>query len=42
MVLFPIFAFYTYIFVGNTGQVNVFYDVREQKKRPFYAIKTRS
>ena len=34
--------FSMFFFKGNVGQENVFYDILEQKKYPFQAIKTRS
>ena len=34
--------FSNYNFFTNIGQENVFYDILEKKKTPFYAIKTRS
>ena len=36
IAIFPTF------FLGNLHQENVFYDILEQKKTPFYAIKTKS
>ena len=33
--------FSNFYFLCNIGQENVFYDILEQKKKPFYAIKIR-
>ena len=37
-----IWPFFQPFFLGNIGQENVFYDILEQKKTPFEAIKTQS
>ena len=42
MVLVQKWPFYQLFFLGNIGQENFFYDILEQKKKPFSAIKTRS
>ena len=34
--------FSNFFFLGNKGQENVFYDIPEEKKTPFWAIKTAS
>ena len=41
MVLVQKRPFFEFHFLGNIGQENVFYDIRE-RKNAFYAIKTRS
>ena len=38
----PKMAFFQLFFLGNISQENIFYDILKQKKRPFWAIKTRS
>ena len=42
MVLVQKWPFFQLFFLGNIGQENVFYDILEQKKAPFYPMKTRS
>ena len=39
MVLVQKWPFFKLFFLGNIGQDNVFYDILEGKKTPFYAIK---
>ena len=38
----PKIAIFPTFFLGNIGKENVFYDILEQKKPPFYPINTRS
>ena len=38
----PKMAIFPNVFLGNIGQQNVFSDILERKKTPFYAIKTRN
>ena len=42
MVLVQKWPFFKLFVLGNIGQENFFYDILEEKKKPFSAIKTRS
>ena len=42
MVLVKKWPFFRFSFLGKLGQKNVFYDILEEKKNPFYSKKTRS
>ena len=41
MVLVQIWPFYIFLFLGNLGQENVFYDILERKKKAFLGYKNK-